>query len=205
MAVQAAYPDQAIIYSVPSGNLGNLTGGLIARKMGAPIDRFVIGNNQNDPMVDYLANGEYRPRASVATLSNAMDIGRPNNFPRVLDLCGNDYEAVKSVCFGASFSDEETEQHMRKIHREHGYVMCPHTAVGHMAMEVFSNLAPADHVKVTVSTAHPAKFAGSVERIIGESLPMPKKLAEAMTQEKRVHHMEPALPALRNFLGAAAQ
>ena len=205
LAARAAFPDQPIIYSVPSGNLGNLTGGLIAKKMGAPIDRFVIGNNQNDPMVDYLASGEYRPRASVPTLSNAMDIGRPNNFPRVLDLLDNDHDAVQSVCWGASFTDEETEDHMRKVHRESGYVMCPHTAVGHMAMEAFSPLAPADSVKITVSTAHPSKFADSVERIIGESVPMPARLASIMGLEKRVHVMQPSLAALRDYLGQLAR
>ena len=200
LAAKAAYPNQPIVYSVPSGNLGNLTGGLIAKKMGAPIDRFVIGNNRNDPMVNYLASGEYQPRASVPTLSNAMDIGRPNNFPRVLDLLGNDHAAIESVCWGASFTDEETERHMKKVHEDTGYVMCPHTAVGHLAMEEYSHLAPADCVKITVSTAHPAKFADSVERIIGRSVPMPKRLASVMGQEKRVHSMEPKLAALRAYL-----
>lgn len=204
LAARAAYPGQPIIYSIPSGNLGNLTGGLIAKRMGAPIDRFIIGNNRNDPMVAYLASGEYRPRASVPTLSNAMDIGRPNNFPRILDLLGNDHDAIRSVCWGASFTDDETERHMRRVFREFGYVMCPHTAVGHMAMEAFSHLAPADSVKITVSTAHPAKFANSVERIIGESLPMPKRLASVMRREKRVHVMQPTLAALRDCLGQFA-
>ena len=204
LAAKAAHPDRPIVYSIPSGNLGNLTGGLIAKRMGAPIDHFVIGHNQNDPMVDYLISGEYRPRASVPTLSNAMDIGRPNNFARILDLFGHDHDAVKAVCWGASFTDDETEHHMRKVYRESGYIMCPHTAVGHMAMEAFSQLAPADSVKITVSTAHPAKFSDSVERIIGESIPMPKALASAMGQEKRVHVIQPTLAALRDYLGQLA-
>jgi len=159
-----------IVYSIPSGNLGNLTGGLIAKQMGAPIERFVIGNNSNDPFVDYLESGEYTPRPSVPTLSNAMDIGRPNNFPRILNLYGDDYDSVSQVCWGASFSDAETERHMRRVFTDTGYVMCPHTAVGHLAMDAFSKDVDLDFIKVTVGTAHPAKFADSVERIIENCL-----------------------------------
>jgi len=106
LQIKAAHPGVPIVYSIPSGNLGNLTGGLIAKQMGAPIEKFVVGNNNNDPFVDYLKSGEYTPRPSVPTLSNAMDIGRPNNFPRILDLpdeadprrvwrevCGRDFKS----------------------------------------------------------------------------------------------------------------
>lgn len=200
LQIKAAHPGIPIVYSVPSGNLGNLTGGLIAKQMGAPIERFVIGNNSNDPFVDYLETGEYTPRPSVPTLSNAMDIGRPNNFPRILGLYKNDYEAVSEVCWGASFSDEKTERHMRRVFTETGYVMCPHTAVGHLAMEEFSKDVELDFIKVTVGTAHPAKFADSVERIIREDVSLPAPLAKAMRKTKRVHVMPPSLKALENYL-----
>jgi len=204
LQIKAAHPGVPIVYSTPSGNLGNLTGGLIAKKMGAPIERFVIGNNSNDPFVDYLKTSEYTPRPSVPTLSNAMDIGRPNNFPRILDLYGNDYEAVSEVCWGASFSDEETERHMRRIFTETGYVMCPHTTVGHLAMEAFSDDVDQEFIKVVVGTAHPAKFADSVERIIREDVPLPAPLQKAMRKTKRVHVMEPKLKALDNYLAIHA-
>ncbi len=204
LQIKAAHPGVPIVYSIPSGNLGNLTGGLIAKKMGAPIERFVIGNNNNDPFVDYLKTGEYTPRPSVPTLSNAMDIGRPNNFPRILDLHNNDYEAVSEICWGASFSDEETERHMRRVFNETGYVMCPHTAVGHLAMEAFSKDVDLDFVKVVVGTAHPAKFADSVERIIREDVPLPKPLQKAMKKKKRVHVMPPTLEALDAYLALHA-
>ena len=200
LQIKAAHPGVPIVYSIPSGNLGNLTGGLIAKQMGAPIERFVIGNNSNDPFVDYLQSGEYTPRPSVPTLSNAMDIGRPNNFPRILNLYGDDYDAVSQVCWGASFSDEETERHMRRVFTDTGYVMCPHTAVGHLAMDAFSNDVDLDFIKVTVGTAHPAKFADSVERIIREDVPLPAPLAKAMKKKKRVHVMPPTLVALENYL-----
>ena len=200
LQIKAAHPNLPIVYSIPSGNLGNLTGGLIAKQMGAPIKRFVIGNNQNDPFVDYLKTAEYRPRPSVPTLSNAMDIGRPNNFPRILNLHDNDYEKVSDICWGASFSDDETERHLRRIHREHNYVMCPHTAVGHLAMEAFSADIEDDFIKVTVATAHPAKFADSVERIIREEVPLPASLQKIMKKSKRFHVMKPSLEALENYL-----
>ncbi|RKQ71395.1 L-threonine synthase [Litorimonas taeanensis] len=200
LQIKAAHPGVPIVYSIPSGNLGNLTGGVIAKKMGAPIDRFVVGNNVNDPFVDYLKDGEYIPRASVPTLSNAMDIGRPNNFPRILDLMDKDFEAVSSLCWGASFSDQETERHLRRVFAETGYIMCPHTAVGHLAMNEFSKDVERPFIKVTVATAHPAKFADSVERIIGQEVPLPEALSKAMQKEKRVTKLEPNLSALSDYL-----
>ena len=204
LQIRAAHPNMPIVYSIPSGNLGNLTGGLIARKMGAPIERFVVGNNVNDPFVDYLETGEYTPRASVPTLSNAMDIGRPNNFPRIVDLFDGDFAAMKKVCWGASFSDIETERHMRRIHAATSYVMCPHTTVGHLAMQAFSEEIPNPFIQVTVATAHPAKFADSVERILHEDVQLPPVLAEAMAKKQRVHVMPPTLKALEQYLAAHA-
>ncbi len=200
LQIKAAHPGVPIVFSIPSGNLGNLTGGIIAKRMGAPIDKFIVGHNTNDPFVDYLAEGEYRPRPSVPTLSNAMDIGRPNNFPRILDLLGNDYDAVKDVCWGASFSDEETERHLRRVYNSTGYIMCPHTAVGHLAMNAYSETQSEPFIKVTVATAHPAKFADSVERIIGTDIPLPTPLAKIMKKTKRVTKLEPNLDALKSYL-----
>ena len=201
LQVKAAHPGVPLVYSIPSGNLGNLTGGIIAKKMGAPIDRFVVGNNTNDPFVDYLEDGEYRPRPSVPTLSNAMDIGRPNNFPRILDLLDKDFDTVSELCWGASFSDEETERHLRRIFNKTGYIMCPHTAVGHLAMEAFSKDVEREFIKVTVATAHPAKFADSVERIIDTKIKLPEPLAKSMNQKKRVTSLAPTLDALSDYLG----
>jgi threonine synthase len=200
LQLKAAHPGVPIVFSIPSGNLGNLTGGIIAKLMGAPINKFVVGHNANDPFIDYLAEGEYRPRPSVATLSNAMDIGRPNNFPRILDLLGNNYDTVKDVCWGASFSDEETERHLRRVYNSTGYIMCPHTAVGHLAMNAYTEQADEPFIKVTVGTAHPAKFADSVERIIGDDIPLPPALAEIMQKTKRVTKLAPDLQSLSDYL-----
>jgi len=200
LQLRAAHPGMSIVYSIPSGNLGNLTGGLIARKMGAPIDRFVIGNNTNDPFVDYLRTGTYTPRPSVPTLSNAMDIGRPNNFPRILSLFDSSYDEIVKICWGASFTDAQTERHMRRFHDETGYIMCPHTAVGHLAMQEFAQDVEESFIKVTVATAHPAKFADSVERILREDIPLPAPLQAAMEKTKRVYNMPPSLEHLTDYL-----
>ncbi len=204
LQAKAAYPKRPLVYAIPSGNLGNLTGGLIAKKMGAPIDRFVVGNNANDPFVDYLSTGKYDPRPSVPTLSNAMDIGRPNNFPRILSLFGEAYADIVKVCWGASFSDTETERHIRRIHTETGYTMCPHTAVGHLAMEKFAEDIELPFTRITVGTAHPAKFADSVERILHTDIPMPAPLAKAMRKKKRMHIMGPTLTDLSDYLAMHA-
>ena len=204
LRAKSAYPSRPVVYAIPSGNLGNLTGGLIAKKMGAPIDRFVVGNNANDPFVDYLSTAVYTPRPSVPTLSNAMDIGRPNNFPRILALFDNVYEDILEICWGASFSDTETERHIRRIHSETGYVMCPHTAVGHLAMEKFAEDVEHPFTKITVGTAHPAKFADSVERILHTDIRLPKALAKAMTKKKRMHVMAPTLSDLSDYLAIHA-
>ncbi len=200
LQIKAALGDKPLVYSIPSGNLGNLTGGLIARQMGAPIDRFVIGNNANDPFVEYLISGEYKPRPSVPTLSNAMDIGRPNNFPRIDKLFKGSHPAAQQVCWGASFTDIETERHMRRIHADTGYIMCPHTAVGNLAMKAFSEGVDLDFVKVTVATAHPAKFADSVERILHTKLDVPKPLKSAQLLQPVMTIIPPSLDAVKEFV-----
>lgn len=202
LQLKAAHPSRPIVYSIPSGNLGNLTGGLIARQMGAPIDKFVAGNNANHAFIDYLKTGEYRPRDSVPTLSNAMDIGRPNNFPRILDLFGADHGKISDVCYGAYFSDAETEQHMREIYGQTGYLMCPHTAVGHLALLEFTNTTTRAYTKVTVSTAHPAKFKDDVERVIGKEIPLPASLQVSVDAPSHKHSMPPTLDALADYLDA---
>ncbi|PHR56818.1 MAG: threonine synthase [Robiginitomaculum sp.] len=200
LQLKAAHPSRPIVYAIPSGNLGNLTGGLIARKMGAPIDVFVAGNNANHPFTDYLLSGEYTPRDSVPTLSNAMDIGRPNNFPRILDLFNSNHSEISQVCHGAHFSDAETEAHMKKIYRDTGYLMCPHTAIGHLALTDFVHGNDRNFTKVTVSTAHPAKFKDDVERVIEETISLPASLQASVDAASHKHVMTPTLTALKAYL-----
>ena len=200
LQAKAAFPARPIVYSVPSGNLGNLTGGLIARKMGAPIDKFVVGNNANCPFVDYLESGEYTPRPSVPTLSNAMDIGRPNNFPRILSLFNGDYNRITEVCSGYAYTDEQTERHLRRTYAHEKYLMCPHTTVGHMAMQDFAAKSHKAYTKITVSTAHPAKFQDEVELIVREDIPLPAALQASIDGPSHKHIMPPSLLDLDAYI-----
>jgi len=204
LQIKAAYPNRPIVYSVPSGNLGNLTGGLIARRMGAPIDQFVVGNNVNHPFVDYLHSGEYIPRDSLPTLSNAMDIGRPNNLPRILDLFDGDHAKITQIVKGWYFSDDATEQHMRRVYNSTNYMMCPHTAVGHMAMQKFAEGVEDNFTKITVSTAHPSKFRDDVERIVREDIKLPASLQASVDAPSFKHVMSPDIGALRAYLERTA-
>jgi len=204
LQLKAAYPKRPLVYAIPSGNLGNLTGGLMAKLMGAPIDRFVAGHNVNDPFVDYLQSGKYKPRPSVLTLSNAMDIGRPNNFPRITTLFGDDHKAVQDSCWGASFSDAETERHMRRIYSTTGYVMCPHTTIGNLALQSFMRDVDQPVTQVTVSTAHAGKFQSDVNRILREDLPLPAPLAELMSKTSHVQKISNQLTDLESFLAGFA-
>ena len=200
LQVKATNPSLPIVYSIPSGNLGNLTGGLLAKKMGAPIDRFIVGNNANDPFVRYLKSGNYNPLPSTPTLSNAMDIGRPNNFPRILELYSNNYENITEVCKGFSFSDRDTEIHIKKIFNETGYLMCPHTAIGHLAMIEYRNKNRADFIGVTVATAHPSKFTENVDRIIGHETEMPDALKSIFQKKKIYNTISPDITELEAIL-----
>lgn len=200
LQAKAAYPGRPLVISIPSGNLGNLTGALIARAMGAPIDRLIVSHNVNDPFVDYLEKGEYRPRNSVPTLSNAMDIGRPNNFPRILSLFGEKLDDIRSVCWGASFDDDLTARHIRRVKQETGYLMCPHTAVGHLGMLSYRQEDKRDFIGLTVGTAHPAKFADSLELILHDEVPLPPALQAVMAKAAHVTVIGKTLAALEEQL-----
>ena len=201
----AGFPRRPLVMSIPSGNLGNLTGGLMAVKMGAPISRFVVGHNTNDPFVEYLRTGRYRPRASIPTLSNAMDIGRPSNIVRIRALFDDDHKAIRGMCWGNTVSDVDTERHMRRTHARTGYVMCPHTTVGHLAMERYLESEARDVTPVTVATAHPAKFQAEVERILHEDIALPPALAKLERRRMAVTDIVPQMGALESYLDGFAR
>ncbi len=171
-----------VVVSVPSGNFGNLTAGLFAKKMGLPIKRFIAANNENDIVYQYLQSGKYEPRASVATIANAMDVGDPSNFARILDLYDHSYEAIKAVMKGFRYSDDEIREVVKTVYNKHGYLTDPHGATGYKALE--EDLQEGE-VGIFLETAHPAKFTETVEKIIGTgNVPLPEKLAEFMKGEK---------------------
>jgi len=145
------------VFVIPSGNFGNLTAGLLAQRMGLPVKHFVAATNANDVVPQYLADGNYDPRPSVATISNAMDVGAPSNFARMQDLYGCEWERMKDGIQGYAFSDELTRQTIRRIKDETGYILEPHGAVGWLAAEEWRKKNPDDHT-IVLETAHPSKF-----------------------------------------------
>ena len=189
-----------LIVSVPSGNFGNLTAGLFAKRIGLPVARFIAATNANDAVPDYLRSGEFRPHAVVPTLSNAMDVGNPNNFPRLLDLCRNRLEYVQKEIWGHGASDEETLAAMKLVHEKFGYVADPHTAVGILGWEAYRREHPEPAQGLVLATAHPAKFAEVVRRAIGEAPALPARLMECLKREKLSMAMSSDYDGFKQFL-----
>jgi threonine synthase len=188
-----------LLFSVPSGNFGNLAAGLMAKAMGLPGSRFLAATNANDGFVQYLRTGRFTPTPSVRTLSTAMDVGNPSNLARILHLYGEDVGRLREDLRGRSVSDEETLACIRRTFHEAGYVLDPHSAVGYAALE--AELAARPEVTgVLLATAHPAKFAEVVEPALGQSLPVPPELARCLEGERKVVPLEPDSGALRDLL-----
>lgn len=173
----------APIFSVPSGNLGNLTGGIIGHLMGMPSTHFIAACNINAPFPEYLRSGEYRPQASQETTSNAMDVGNPSNYVRLLSLYGNEIGSMRATISGDRITDEETIATISKTFRETGYVLDPHTAVGVLALERSRCQTRSTNPGVVLATAHPAKFANTVTNAIGHDPEAPPQLAQALKKE----------------------
>lgn len=171
-----------VVFSVPSGNFGNITAGLIAKRMGLPIRRFIAANNSNDIFYEYLQTGEYNPRSSVQTIANAMDVGDPSNFVRILDLYNKSLSEIKKDISGEWYKDESIKEAVKKTYSETGYLLDPHGACGYQALK--DGLKP-DETGIFLETAHPAKFLEVVESIVNEKVPVPEKLQKFMKGEKQ--------------------
>jgi threonine synthase len=173
-----------LIVSVPSGNFGNLTAGIFAKRIGLPVAKYVASTNANDVVPEYLRSGEFHPRAAQATYSNAMDVGNPNNFPRLLDLCRNRLEYVQKEIWGHGATDEETLAAMKMLHDKFGYIADPHTAVGVFGWEAYKREHPEPAQGLVLATAHPAKFADVVLKAIGTAPPLPDRLGAYLKRDK---------------------
>jgi threonine synthase len=191
-----------LIVSVPSGNFGNLTAGIFGKRIGLPVAKFVASTNANDVVPEYLRTGEFHPRAAQATYSNAMDVGNPNNFPRLLDLCRNRLEYVQKEIWGHGATDEETLTAMKMLHEKFGYISDPHTAVGVLGWEAYKREHPEPAQGLVLATAHPAKFADVVMKAIGTAPPLPDRLAAYLKREKLSLPMSRSYDDLRQFLHA---
>jgi threonine synthase len=165
--LQVARGDERVVFSVPSGNLGNLTAGVIAQRLGLPVARFVAASNVNDVLPEFLRTGVYRARPSVPTLSNAMDVGDPSNFPRLLALHGGSTEALRANIDGAVVSEEETRATIRDVYRRSRYVLDPHSAVGYAVAQRAACADGPSPVQVVLATAHPAKFGDVIREELG--------------------------------------
>ncbi len=186
-----------MVVSVPSGNFGNITAGLFGKRMGLPIHRFIAANNKNDIFYQYLQTGEYRPRPSVATIANAMDVGDPSNFARVLHLYEHSHEAIASEITGTTYSDEQIRETLQQVYQEKHYLLDPHGACGYRALK---EGLKEDEVGVFLETAHPAKFLETVEGIISDKVTIPAKLQEFMKGEKKSLEMSKAFADFKAYL-----
>ncbi len=189
-------PDNLVI-SVPSGNFGNITAGIIGKAMGLPIKRFIAANNRNDIFLQYLNTGEYTPRPSIATIANAMDVGDPSNFARILDIYKNSHADIKADISGCTYTDEQISETLLETFNREKYLLDPHGAVGYRSL--LEGLK-ANEIGVFLETAHPAKFKAVVEHIIGEEVEIPAKLQAFMQGKKETVEMSSGFTSFKNYL-----
>jgi threonine synthase len=191
-----------LIVCVPSGNFGNLAAGLFAARMGLPVKRFIAANNRNDVFFAYLKTGKYEPRPSAATIANAMDVGNPSNFARILDLFGHDHKAITQSIAGYRYDDEEIARTMRRVFRNCNYLLDPHGACGYQALNDF-HLQP-HQTGLFLETAHPAKFKETADRILNENIAIPAKLQAFMKGKKQSISMGNDFGGFKDFLMGSA-
>lgn len=198
-----------VAFCIPSGNFGNLTAGLLAQQMGLPVSHFIAATNRNDVVPAFLDTGVYSPRPSVATLSNAMDVGAPSNFARMLNLYGHvngldpadsaTHQSMAETISGYAYDDAVTEQAVREVEERFGYVIDPHGAVGYLALTEWQKANPNTR-GVILETAHPSKFKPDVERILGRKIDVPERLAVLESRKKVATPMGVSYEPVRNWL-----
>lgn len=174
-----------LVFSVPSGNYGNLTAGILAQKMGLPIKHFVAASNANDIVPKYLRTGIYQAKSSVETISNAMDVGNPSNFARLLDLYENDWDKMKKSISGYSFTDSQTRETIKEVYKSTDYVLDPHGAVAYLGLEKYLE-SNKDDTGVILETADPVKFKNTVEPEIGKNIELPNHLKLTNADKKSI-------------------
>jgi len=195
----------APVICVPSGNFGNICAALFGHQMGLPVKRFIAANNANDVFYNYLQTGTYNPQPSIQTLANAMDVGDPSNFARIIDLYSEGgklspeetHQRITSLISGATYSDEQIKETMRQCYEETGYILDPHGACGYRALE--EQLKDGE-TGIFCETAHPAKFKEKVDDILGIDVEIPERLANFMKGEKQSVPMSADFEAFKAFL-----
>jgi threonine synthase len=180
----ARLPESREFYvSVPSGNFGNLTAGLIAGRMGLPVRHYIVATNVNDVVPEYLETGKFLPRPSIPTIANAMDVGNPSNFARILDLYGHSHQAIRQDMTAFSYTDEELRKTIGDVYQRTGYLLDPHGAAGYNALKAYGPKEE-EIPGVFLETAHPGKFSLTVEEVIQATVEIPKQLLEASLKKK---------------------
>ncbi|SDG58186.1 threonine synthase [Psychroflexus sediminis] len=173
-----------IVFSVPSGNFGNICAGFMAQQLGLPVHHFIAANNSNQVVTEYLESEDYSPKPTIQTLSNAMDVGNPSNFVRIQEIFKNEFQALKSNLTSFSFSDQETLEAMKRLYDSYNYTADPHGAIGFLAAEAYQKDHPGTHC-LFLETAHPAKFLDVVKQVIPEQIELPTQIKAVMNQEKK--------------------
>ena len=192
--------DQPIVFSVPSGNFGNLTGGILAKHMGLPVEKFIAATNANDVFPKYLGTGEFNAMPSKQTISNAMDVGRPSNFDRILKIYNENVNEVRRDLISWSFQDDETRNAIQYTKDKFNYLTDPHTAVGLSGIEKYRQEVNAHLTGIALATAHPGKFPQVVESVIKEQISVPRQLQKAMEKEKNSIIIPAHYSYLKEFL-----
>lgn len=185
-----------VVFSVPSGNFGNITAGLLAKKMGLPIKRFIAATNINKIVPNYLVSGNYEPKPSLATISNAMDVGNPSNFTRILALYNQDYAAIKNDIEGFWLDDVDTRTAIQDAFHKYKYVCDPHGAIGYQSLSGLSD----NELGIFLETAHPAKFLDTVEDTLGQKIEIPTALSTLVEKEKKSTVLDTSFESFKSFL-----
>lgn len=188
-----------IYFSVPSGNFGNLTAGLFAKRLGLPVKRFIAATNANESVVEYLSGKGFHPHKSIATISNAMDVGNPSNFGRMIDLFKGSVDEMRKDIIAFSISDAQTEATMNECYETYGYVTDPHGAVGLRGWQQYSKEIN-EGAGIILETAHPAKFIETVERVLGLSIQIPEQLAALRSKSKSTVSLSASFEELKAYL-----
>ena len=177
------YKNTPIVVSVPSGNFGNICAGLLANKIGLPIDTYIASTNLNDSVPRFLNSGIYKPISTIKTISNAMDVADPSNFVRIQKLYNNDLNKLKMNLFSYSFNDYETKESIKSVYIKSKYILDPHGAIGYLGLKEFFKRNN-NFIGAFMETAHPIKFHETVEKLIHKKIPVPSQLSDIINTKK---------------------
>jgi threonine synthase len=191
--------EQPPVFSVPSGNFGNICAGILAWKSGLPVSHFIAACNVNDTVPVYLQTGEYTPVKAKPTISNAMDVGDPSNFSRIMQIFDHSLPMLKQYLSSYSISDSETAETIEKVFQHYNYLLDPHGAVGYLALEKYI-IEKQDVRGIILETAHPVKFPESIEKITGKAIPFPEQVQKILGRQKKSTLIEPDFQLVKEFL-----